>query len=196
MAETPNVVIIAGPNGAGKSTTAPLLLKSTLGVMEFVNADTIAQGLSAFEPDRTAMAAGRIMLGRLDDLARQRVSFAFESTLASRSFAPWITDLIREGYLFHLLFLWLPSADMAVARVAERVGMGGHHVDEETVRRRYNRGLSNFFELYRPLAATWRVYDNSRVPKLRLVAQGEGELIERVYDRATWNRIAESRRDA
>lgn len=190
MAEQPSVVVIAGPNGAGKSTTAPLLLKGTLGVMEFVNADTIAQGLSAFEPDRSAMAAGRIMLGRLDDLARQRVSFAFESTLASRSFAPWISDLAREGYLFHLLFLWLPSADMAVARVAERVRMGGHHVDEEMVRRRYNRGLRNFFELYRPLAATWRTYDNSSTARPRLVAIGKQGSTVRIFDQQTWNQMS------
>jgi predicted ABC-type ATPase len=195
MAQSPDVVIIAGPNGAGKSTTAPLLLKDTLGVMEFVNADTIAQGLSAFDPDRSAMAAGRIMLGRLDELARQRTSFAFESTLASRSFAPWIADLTQEGYRFHLLFLWLPSADMAVARVAERVRMGGHHVDEETVRRRYNRGLRNFFELYRPLAVTWRVYDNSQLPKVRLVAEGERELTRNVYIQSTWDRITQSWQD-
>jgi len=192
----PSIIILAGPNGAGKSTTAPLLLKGTLGVTEFVNADTIAQGLSAFEPDRTAMAAGRIMLGRLEELARQRISFAFESTLASRSFAPWIGDLIRDGYLFHLLFLWLPSADMAVARVTERVRMGGHYVDEETVRRRYNRGLRNFFELYRPMAATWRMYDNSQLPEPRLVAQGERQMITRMYEENTWTRIEQGWQDA
>jgi predicted ABC-type ATPase len=190
-----SVIVLAGPNGAGKSTTAPLLLKGTLGVMEFVNADTIAQGLSAFEPDRTAMAAGRIMLGRLDDLARQRVSFAFESTLASRSFAPWITDLTREDYLFHLLFLWLPSPDMAVARVAERVRMGGHQVDEETIRRRYNRGLRNFFELYRPMAVTWRMYDNASTGKPRLVAGGKQGTTARILDQETWGRISRSYAD-
>ncbi len=186
----PSIIILAGPNGAGKSTTAPLLLKGTLGVTEFVNADTIAQGLSAFEPDRTAMAAGRIMLGRLEELARQRISFAFESTLASRSFAPRIGDLIREGYLFHLMFLWLPSADMAVARVTERVRMGGHYVDEETIRRRYNRGLRNFFELYRPMAATWRMYDNSSTGKPRLVAIGKHGAATRIFDSQTWSRIS------
>jgi len=191
-----SVIILAGPNGAGKSTTAPLLLKGTLGVTEFVNADTIAQGLSAFEPDRTAMAAGRIMLGRLDELARQQVSFAFETTLASRSFAPWISELSRQGYLFHLLFLWLPSADMAVARVTERVRMGGHAVDEETIRRRYNRGLKNFFELYRPLAETWRMYDNSKLPKPRPVAEGERESVVNCDDQETWNRIVRSWQDA
>src|SRR5438067_1153061 len=94
----PNVVILAGPNGAGKSTAAPALLKGALRVSEFVNADVIARGLSAFEPERAAIAAGRIMLARLDDLAKQRASFAFQTTLASRSFAPWLRRLTASGY--------------------------------------------------------------------------------------------------
>ncbi|MDL2286093.1 zeta toxin family protein [Desulfococcaceae bacterium OttesenSCG-928-F15] len=94
----PHVIIIAGPNGAGKSTTAPILLRDTLAVDEFVNADTLAQGLSAFSPEKVAVQAGRIMLERLDELARKRASFAFETTLASRTFAPWLESLQAEGY--------------------------------------------------------------------------------------------------
>lgn len=122
----PGVVILAGPNGAGKSTVAPALLHGALGVDEFVNADVIAQGLSAFEPDRVAIAAGRIMLARLNELAAQRADFAFETTLATRSFARWLRGLRLSGYDVHLFFLWLFSADLAVARVADRVGMEGH----------------------------------------------------------------------
>jgi len=123
MAETipPSLIIISGPNGAGKSTAAPNLLKGELAVSEFVNADVIARGLSAFEPERVAMAAGRIMLRRLDELAEQRTTFAFETTLASKSFAPWIVRLKKSGYLFHLIYLWLPSAQMAIGRVESRV---------------------------------------------------------------------------
>ena len=116
-APRPCVVILAGPNGAGKSTAAPELLQGELAVTEFVNADVIARGLSAFDPDRAAIAAGRVMLTRLDELARQRESFAFETTLASRSFAPWLRDLRASGYAVHLFFLWLSSADLAVQRV-------------------------------------------------------------------------------
>jgi predicted ABC-type ATPase len=139
--KNPHVIVIAGPNGAGKSTTAPMLLKGTLGVTEFVNADVIAQGLSAFQPESAAFHAGRVMLERLHYLAKERVDFAFETTLASRSFAPWIAKLKQSGYTFHLVFLWLPSADFAVARVAERVRMGGHDVPEETIWRRDNKGI-------------------------------------------------------
>jgi predicted ABC-type ATPase len=162
------------------------LLKGALGVTEFVNPDVIAQGLSAFEPERVALAAGRIMLTRLRELARQRVDFAFETTLATRRLAPWLADLRRSGYSVHLIFLWLPSADLAVARVADRVRMGGHAVPEATIRRRYATGLRNLFELYQPLATSWRVYDASRAGRLRLIARGKRVRATRLLDTRTW----------
>lgn len=113
-AKAPSVIVLAGPNGAGKSTTAPSLLRGTLGVGEFVNADTIAQGLAGFNPDRAAIPAGRVMTARLKEPARQRVSFAFESTLASRTLAPWLSHLVEGDYRLHLIFLWLPTAGLAV----------------------------------------------------------------------------------
>jgi len=181
----PSVVILAGPNGAGKSTAAPALLHGTLAVNEFVNADVIARGLSAFDPDSAAIAAGRVMLARLRELAGQRVSFAFETTLASRTFAPWLRGLRASGYHVQLVFLWLPSADFAVERVADRVRAGGHNVPEETVRRRYRAGLRNFFNLYKPLASAWRLYDTSS-PDPRLVAEGLESQPIRVYDEDVW----------
>ncbi|MBM4019024.1 MAG: Zeta toxin family protein [Planctomycetes bacterium] len=184
----PGVVVLAGPNGAGKTTAAPLLLRGALGVSEFVNADVIAHGLSGFEPEGAALAAGRVMLARLRDLAHRRESFAFESTLASRLLVRWLARLIESGYAFHLVFLWLPSPDFAVARVAERVRMGGHAVPEQTIRRRYDAGLRNFFRLYRPLASTWRLHDNSRAAP-RLVAEGKALTTAYVADEATWGRI-------
>jgi predicted ABC-type ATPase len=124
----PHVIVVAGPNGAGKSTAAPRLLRDALSVREFVNADTIAAGLSAFRPESVAIAAGRIMLARMRVLAAAREDFAFETTLASRSFAPWLAGLQSGGYHVHLLFLWLRSPELAVSRVAERVRLGGHDV--------------------------------------------------------------------
>jgi predicted ABC-type ATPase len=166
-----------------------LLLKGARGVSEFVNMDVIAEGLSAFEPERVSLTAGKIMLTRLRELGRQRVSFAFETTLASRSFLPWIKELIGEGYRFHLLFLWLPSADLAVNRVAGRVRMGGHNVPEDVIRRRYRAGLRNFFELYRPVGTIWRMYDSSRGPLPRLIAAGRGARTTKVISRSVWDRI-------
>lgn len=181
----PSVVILAGPNGAGKSTVAPALLQGALAVNEFVNADVIARGISAFDPDSAAIAAGRVMLTRLHELAAQRVSFAFETTLASRSFAPWLRELRASGYAIHLLFLWLPSADFALDRVADRVRAGGHDVPAETVRRRYRVGLRNFFHLYEPLMSGWVVYDSSG-PRPRLVAERLAPDPPKVYDGDVW----------
>jgi predicted ABC-type ATPase len=167
----PLVVVIAGPNGAGKSTTAASVLQGALAVHEFVNADVIAQGLSAFQPETVAVAAGRIMLERLRELARQRASFAFETTLASRSFAPWLRELRADGYRVHLVFVSLPDPEMAISRVRDRVHRGGHHVPDELVRRRYVGGLRNFYLLYLPIADSWQMYDNGRKAGPRLVAE-------------------------
>ena len=186
-----DVVVLAGPNGAGKTTMAPFLLKDLLEVTEFVNADSVAVGLSAFDPGRAAIAAGRVMLRRLHELSRRQQSFAFETTLTSRSFAPWLARLKRRGFRVHVCFLWLPSAEAALAREAERVGMGGHDVPEHVVRRRFDAGLRNFFTLYRPLTTRWRMYDNSRAGLPRLIARGTGTRATRVVDARTWHRISE-----
>ncbi len=187
----PNIVVLAGPNGAGKSTTGPALLRDTFGITEFVNADTIAQGLSAFDPEGSSIEAGRVMLRRIRELAHRRADFAFETTLASRTFASWLTDLRKGGYRVHVVFLWLPSADLAVERVSTRVRTGGHNVPEDVVRRRYRSGLRNFFELYQPLADSWRMYDNSHVSGPRLLAMGIEARTTHVTDKATWRQIQE-----
>ena len=182
----PSVVVLGGPNGAGKSTSAPRLLRGSLKVEEFVNADTLAQGLSAFRPEDVALDAGRIMLRRLDELEDQRKSFAFEATLASQALARRLARLKTHGYAVHIVFLWLPTADLAIARVAERVRAGGHDVPSDAVRRRFSRGLRNFFALYRPIADTWRLYDGSSIRGPRLVASGGISTETRVRDRETW----------
>lgn len=162
--DPPSVVVLAGPNGAGKSTAAPHLIQERLDIAEFVNADEIARGLAGFAPDIEAIAAGRIMIARIRELAAERAAFAFETTLASRVFASYIRSMRVDGYRFRLIFLHLPSADAAVARVASRVREGGHGVSEDVVRRRYDRGLRNLFTLYLPLADEWAVYDSSGLP--------------------------------
>jgi predicted ABC-type ATPase len=179
----PHIIVIAGPNGAGKTTTAPVLLDETLHVTDFVNADTIAQGLCAFQPEKVAIQAGKTMLKRIHHLAEEGADFAFETTLASRTFAPWIARLKENGYFFHLVFLWLKSADLSVSRVVERVKMGGHSVPEETIRRRYRAGLNNFFNLYNPIADSWQFYDNSNRNELTLIAakaNNQSIMIEKV----------------
>jgi len=185
----PNLIVLAGPNGAGKTTSAQTLVLGTLGIVQFVNADTIAQGLSGFRPESVRMTAGRVMLEQLRRLGKRRSSFAFETTLASKTFAPWIRSLVEEGYAFHLFFFWLPSADISVSRVAERVRLGGHHVPERDIRRRYPRGIENFFAIYRPLATSWTMYDNSSRSGPTLIAEG-AENRMRVANENLWKRIS------
>jgi len=185
----PQVVIIAGPNGAGKSTLAPVLLRDTFGLLEFVNADTISAGLSAFNAEAVALDAGRVMLTRLRELAAHKQSFAFESTLATRSYAPWISRLAQEGYEFHLLFLSLSTVELAIHRVAERVRGGGHSVSDDIIRRRYRRGLENLSQLYLALADTWVVYDNSGAGSPLLIASGEKERTATVVFPDVWQNL-------
>ncbi len=185
----PQIIVIVGPNGARKSTLAPFLLHDAFGLTEYVNADTIAQGLSAFNPEGAAFEAGRIMLRRLHRLADEGRNFAFESTLASRFYAAWIGEMQRRGYEFHIMFLWLCDPSLAVERVRERVRAGGHEVAEEVIRRRYVRGARNFCNLYQPLASTWVVYDNSESGKPFQIARGGKELETTVLSGKSWDRF-------
>ncbi len=112
-----HVIVIAGPNGAGKSTAAPALLKEYPGITEYVNADLIAQGLSAFGSEAVAFEAGRIMLRRLKELSRRRTNFAFETTLATRSYVRWLKQLKENIYIVHIVFLWLPNSETVLKRL-------------------------------------------------------------------------------
>ena len=183
---TPQVVILAGPNGAGKSTAAGGLLPARL---PFVNADEIAKTL----PDDAGrnITAGRLMLSTLDRLERTRQSFALETTLANRALAPRLVRLKASGHTIALYFLWLPSAELAIARVAERVRMGGHHIPEATIRRRYAAGVRNFFSVYEPLCDMWRVYNNVQVGAPLLISQKENGALQ-IADNSIWTRLKES----
>lgn len=184
----PNVYIVAGPNGAGKSTFARLFLPDYADCKEFVNADLIAAGLSPFNPESLAIEAGRLMLERIETLARSGVDFGFETTLAGRSQASLITRLREDGYRVHLFFLWLPAPELALARVDERVLSGGHFVPEETVRRRFARGISNFFHVYQQLLNSYLIFDNAgAAPPLVAARFGAGPPI--VLDSVTFDRI-------
>jgi predicted ABC-type ATPase len=182
----PLVIAIAGPNGAGKTTLAPFLLRDSFGLTEYVNADTIALGLSAFRPEGVALEAARVMLKRLHDLAESGSDFAFETTLATRSYATWLRALKQHGYSFHLIFLWLRSAELALERVRKRVLSGGHDVAEDVIRRRYVRGARNFFDSYQPLADSWVLYDNSVSGKEVKVAAGEGVSVTELLEESLW----------
>jgi predicted ABC-type ATPase len=193
VTRTPVVVVLGGPNGAGKSTMAASLLQGALAVNEFVNADTIAQGLSAYRPESAASAAGRVMLARLRHLARIREDFAFETTLAGRGHARWFLKLRAAGYRAHLTFLWLPSPDLAVARVAERVRNGGHDVPEHVIRRRFAAGLRNLAACYLDVVDSWQVFDNSSMERPRLIASKQVRVPAKVLDAEAWQTLTEKR---
>lgn len=184
----PDVIVIAGPNGAGKSTLAPYLLRDTLGVLEYVNADTIAEGLSAFAPENASFEAGRVMLVRLKELAADRRDFAFETTLATRSYARWLRQLQAEGFRVSLVFLWLRKVETAIERVNARVRLGGHSIPEETIRRRFERGRRNLFELYLPLANAWRVFHASPLEPVEIARYTESAG-ETVLQQELWKEI-------
>lgn len=179
----PNLFILAGPNGAGKSTSAPRVLSGARRVDEFVNADVIAkkEGVSEIE-------AGRRTLARLDALAAARRDMAFETTLASRMLLSRIKGMQEAGYRFHLTYFWLPSVDMAVERVAKRVASGGHAIPEDLIRRRYDRGLNNFFNAYSRAADAWVLVDNTDYPGSPIAWRKLGGSIE-VRDNALWSQL-------
>ena len=157
----PRIIIIAGPNGAGKTTFAREFLPQEAGCPVFVNADLIAAGLSPFAPERAAIQAGRLTLDAIAQHAARHESFAIETTLSGRAYARQIPLWQASGYRVELFFLRLPSADMAVQRVAERVRQGGHDIPEATIRRRFASGWRLFTDVYRPLVDQWVLYDNA-----------------------------------
>ncbi|MBU0878491.1 MAG: zeta toxin family protein [Candidatus Omnitrophica bacterium] len=169
-----NVYIIAGPNGSGKTTFAKLFLPDYVNCPNFVNADLIAQGLAPFEPRAAAIKAGKLVLQQIHEYAKHGVDFAFETTLSGKSYVGLLTELKTRGYALHLFFLWLPSAELAIARIKERVREGGHHVPAEDVRRRFTRGINNFFTQYEPVFDSWMLFDNSKAKPVLIAKRRNG----------------------
>jgi predicted ABC-type ATPase len=168
----PTVYVIAGPNGAGKTTFAARFLPDFVQCREFLNADLIAAGLAPFAPETQNVRAGRLLLERIDELASERASFGFETTLSGRTYLKLIAEFKEKGYRVWLFFLWLPNAETALARVENRVKQGGHNVPTDDIRRRYSAGLRNLFWMYRPMVDAWWLYNGSHMPP-ELVASEE-----------------------
>jgi predicted ABC-type ATPase len=161
VAKKQRIIIIAGPNGAGKTTFAREYLLKEAHCPDFINVDLIAAGLSPFKPERAAIQAGRLMLSEIQRRVRKRESFAFETTLSGHVYARMIPEWRLDGYRVRLVFLGLPDAEMAVARVAMRVKQGGHNVNKTVIRRRFESGLRNFKDVYMRLVDKGEWYDNS-----------------------------------
>jgi predicted ABC-type ATPase len=169
-----NLYIIAGCNGAGKTTASFTILPEILDCKEFVNADEIAKGLSPFQPEKVSFEAGRIMLRRINELLESNENFAFETTLATKSYKLKVIEAKSKNYNVTLLFFWLQNVDLAIERVKTRVSEGGHNIELDVIKRRYLNGIKNLFEIYLPIVDEAMIFDNS---------EGKHDLIaEKTFD--------------
>jgi len=188
ISKLPKLYIIAGCNGAGKTTASFTILPEILGCKEFINADEIAKGLSPFQPESVAVQAGRIMLARMDELLQKGETFAFETTLATKSYKQKIEWAQANGYEVTLLFFWLDSPNIAKERVAQRVAEGGHNIPLETIERRYYNGIANLFTIYIDMVDICYIFDNSEGRK-ELIAQNERHKDIVIYNNDKFNLI-------
>lgn len=190
----PNLYIIAGCNGAGKTTACYIILPQLLNCKEFVNADIIAAGLSPFNPESVALKAGRIMLARIDELLKAGVDFAFETTLSTKSYVSLINKAKALDYEVTLLYFWLSSPQVAMDRVAKRVSLGGHHIPDDVVDRRYYRGINNLFNLYMPICDSWMIVNSMQQPA-EIVAHKINSLPEIIINADIWETLNKQSHD-
>jgi predicted ABC-type ATPase len=179
------IYIISGCNGAGKTTASYTILPEILNCKEFVNADNIAVGLSPFQPEKVAFEAGRIMLERIEYLLDNNLTFAVETTLATKIYKSKLLNAIANGYNVKLLFFWLPNVEMAIDRVAIRVKSGGHNIPKDVILRRYSRGIENLFKNYIPLSNEWMVFDSSK-SEIQMIAKGKTSKSIEVFQNKKW----------
>ena len=191
MSKLPKLYIIAGCNGAGKTTASFTILPEILGCKEFINADEIAKGLSPFQPESVAMQAGRIMLARMDELLQKGEIFAFETTLATKSYKQKIEWAQANGYEVTLLFFWLDSPNIAKKRVAQRVAEGGHNIPLETIERRYYNGIANLFAIYIDMVDICYIFDNSEGERTPIAKKYKGGK-EIIYNADLYNQMKNS----
>ena len=185
------IVLLGGPNGAGKTTAAKVLLPSRLLVVgAYLNADEIARELNPVDPESVALRAGRVMLQKMRSFIQSETSFAMETTCSGKSYVPMLAECKSRGWRISLLYLWVPSPEYSIARVARRVSHGGHSIPDEVVHRRYWSGLRNMRNQYLPLADLATIYDN-RDSGLRLVARLQSPLPLKVFDQEIWSKIEE-----
>ncbi len=186
----PNLYIIAGCNGAGKSTSANVILPQFLNCKEFVNADLVAAGLSPFQPDTVSFQAGRIMLNRVKELIDLKATFAFETTLTTKSYVSLLKKAKGKKYRIVLFYFWLNSVELALARIKDRVKKGGHNVPTDVVVRRYKRSLDNLVNLFMPICNRWYIKDNSN-EAFNEIAKGKFNKFTKIYDNEKWSNINE-----
>jgi predicted ABC-type ATPase len=190
---TKEIVVLGGPNGAGKTTTARVLLKEFFQLNEFLNADEIAREIAPDDPEAVAMAAGRRMIERMREQVRSTRSFGFETTCSGKSHVRLLEECKKDGWRITLLFLWLASPELAVARVASRVRHGGHGIPENVIRRRFYAGAANLLSFYLPLADEAEIYDNSERQRVLIAEKREGQPLF-INDSERWAQFEETAR--
>ncbi|PIQ87391.1 MAG: Zeta toxin family protein [Candidatus Omnitrophica bacterium CG11_big_fil_rev_8_21_14_0_20_45_26] len=183
----PKLYVIADPNGSGKTTFAEKFLPDYVECFEFINADLIAKGLSPFDPSRVAIKAGKLLLEQIQAYSKRRIDFAFETTFSGKNYKKVLKNIKKKGFELHLFFLWLPDVKLALARVADRVREGGHHVLEKDVRRRYVRGLWNLFHVYKTLFDSWSIFDTATTHPKQIVKSEQNILT--VYDKMNYQQL-------
>jgi predicted ABC-type ATPase len=187
----PDILVFGGCNGSGKTTIANTIL-STFSNVEFVNADLIAAQLNPNNVDVAAIQASRLMIERLNTLSKQRANFAFETTLAARTFAKFLRDCQTEGYRINLIYVWLENIELAINRVRKRIESGGHDIPVEVIRRRYEGGRKNLIQLYLPLADRFQAYDNSTTNNSLIAYRVNLEQEVVIIEQDKWNQIINS----
>ena len=170
----PKMYIISGCNGSGKTTASYTLLPDLLDCREFVNSDEFAKSLSPFDPSAASISASRYMLMKIRFMFERHLDFGIETTLATRTLLKMVEEAQGNGYSVTVIYLWLNSPELAIQRVRARVSTGGHNIPEDTIRRRYHRGLEYFFKEYRHLCDRWILADNSK-PPFKVVAEGTND---------------------
>jgi len=188
--ESQHLYIISGCNGAGKTTASFTILPEIIECKEFVNADEIAKGLSPFQPEKVAFEAGRIMINRINELILENETFAFETTLSTRSYRNKILNAKKKGYSVTLLFFWLNNVELAKERVKIRVKEGGHNIPKKVIERRYYNGIYNLFDIYLPIINGALIFDNS-YGKHELIAHKMGTDDLEIVDQQKFKKLKE-----
>lgn len=187
----PRCFVMAGPNGSGK-TTAALTVLPEIECLDYVNADAIAYALSPFQPEKVAIKAGRLLIESVEELASRQEDFAFETTLASRSFYRFLKTCQSNQYEITLIYMWLDSPELAIKRVENRVRQGGHNIPKADIIRRYTRSCQNLMHLYLPIADNWTIFNNSYEASMpSLIAEGDNTHTI-VYDQSQWHLLLRS----
>lgn len=183
-------MLLGGPNGSGKSTVAPYVVRDIWGIRRFLNADTIARGLSAFDVDLAAVSAGRVLIAEARRHVAAKADFAIETTLSGKTYARWLREDLA-GWRTHLAFVYTRSVEENVLRVQKRVLTGGHDIPEADIRRRYDRSFGNFFKVYRPLVGSWDLIDNTEnePQQMRIIAKQPFGHPLLIADRVEWERL-------